>query len=195
MILNSNNVQIYQNTFVNSMVCIGRNERSAQGDHFGWHPSTGPDVDKREGHIFVNNLLTGIEDFDRSLLFVWQPASLCNKLTQSQLELLDHNVYVRSIDKAVNPLILWSPATNEKCQIGFDSLSDMIKLYPEFSINSYYYNNYHGPLFKGAELGNYQLLPDFQESKFATQLPEEISKYINPRLKDEHYVGAYPPAQ
>jgi len=71
-VLNSSNVQIYQNTFVNSTACIARNARSAVGDHFGWHPSTGPNVDERDGHIFVNNLLTGDENFNRPLLYVWQ---------------------------------------------------------------------------------------------------------------------------
>ena len=71
--LKSSNVHIYHNTFVNSVACIGRNGRNAVADHFGWHPSTGPDVDKRDGHIFVNNLLTNDYNFDRPLLFVWQP--------------------------------------------------------------------------------------------------------------------------
>ena len=60
---NSSNVRVYQNTFVNSMACFGRTGRVPAGDHFGWHSRTGPDVDKREGHIFVNNLLTGRQEF------------------------------------------------------------------------------------------------------------------------------------
>ena len=41
-ILNSSNVQVYQNTFVNSTVCIGRNGRSPANDGlFGWHSGTG----------------------------------------------------------------------------------------------------------------------------------------------------------
>jgi hypothetical protein len=67
MVLNSSSVQMYQNTFVNSVACIGRNARTAAGDHFGWHASTGPDIDKREGHAFVNNLLTADGNFDRPL--------------------------------------------------------------------------------------------------------------------------------
>ncbi len=55
LILNSSDVEIYQNTFVNSMAVVGRDARSAQGDHFGWHPSTGPDVDERINHIFVKS--------------------------------------------------------------------------------------------------------------------------------------------
>jgi hypothetical protein len=195
MVLNASNVHIYQNTFVNSMACIGRNSRSAQGDHFGWHPSTGPDVDKREGHVFVNNLLTGDESFNRPLLFVWQQASLCEQLTKPQLAQLDYNAYVRGADKASYPLILWSPASNEKCQEEFASLENLRKLYPEFSANSRNYLNYDGPLFKGMELGNYQLLPAFTGSKLGMQLPAEIGKLLGQAKKDVRYVGAYPPMQ
>ena len=67
-ILNSCDVRMYQNTFVNSTACVSRSERSAVGDHFGWHPATGPGVDERDGHVFVNNLMTGDDGFNRPLL-------------------------------------------------------------------------------------------------------------------------------
>ncbi len=193
LVLNASNVQIYQNTFVNSMACIGRNARSAAGDHFGWHPSTGPDVDKRDGHVFANNLLVGNESFNRSLLFVWQPASLCEKLDKPQLKQLDHNVYARGADKTSYPVILWSPASNENCQVGIESLENLRKLYPEFSANSRFYANYDGPLFKGMELGNYQILSAFAGSKLGVRLPAGISKLLGQSKKDGRYVGAYPP--
>jgi hypothetical protein len=193
MVLNASKVQIYQNTFVNSMACIGRNARSAQGDHFGWHPSTGPDVDERDGHVFANNLLVGDESFNRSLLFIWQPASLCEKLDKPQLKQLDYNAYVRGAEKTSYPLVLWSPVSNEKCQTGFESLEELRKLYPEFSANSRYFAGYNGPLFKGTELGNYQLLPAFSGAKSAMPLPAQISKLLGPAKKDGRYVGAYPP--
>ncbi|MDZ7288771.1 MAG: right-handed parallel beta-helix repeat-containing protein [candidate division KSB1 bacterium] len=193
MVLNASNVQIYQNTFINSMACIGRNARSAAGDHFGWHPSTGPDVDQREGQVFVNNLLVGDENFNRPLLFVWQPASLCERLNKPQLKQLDYNVYVRGADKTSYPLILWSPAANENCQVGFESFENLRRLYPEFAANCRYYANYDGPLFKGMELGNYQLSPDFPGAKAGMQLPAGISKLLGPSQKVGRYVGAYPP--
>lgn len=195
MVLNASNVQIYNNTFVNSMACIGRNARSAQGDHFGWHPSTGPDVGERDGHIFSNNLLVGDKDFNRSLLFVWQPASLCEKLNKPQLKQLDYNVYVRGAERISYPLILWSPAANEKCQTGFESLEDLRKSYPEFSKNSRHFSNYDGPLFKGIELGNYQLLSAFPAAGSAMPLPVGIKKLLGPSKKGGQYVGAYPPMQ
>ncbi|MCJ7450030.1 MAG: right-handed parallel beta-helix repeat-containing protein [Bacteroidales bacterium] len=98
-ILNSCDVKMYQNTLVNSTACVSRSERSAVGDRFGWHPATGPDVDKREGHIFVNNLMTGDAGFNRPLLFVWQRSILCEKLTKPQFKQIDYNVYVQSAGK------------------------------------------------------------------------------------------------
>ncbi len=193
MVLNSSNVRVYQNTFVNSMACFGRNGRVPAGDHFGWHSSTGPDVDKREGHIFVNNLLTGDKSFMRPLLFVWQPPSVCKQLTRPLLSQFDYDVFVRGTDKSSYPLIVWSPADNEKCQIGFDSLQAMQKMYPEFATNSLQYINYSMPFFKSLELGSYELLPGAPGSNSGTQLPSEIRKITGQSKKDSRYVGAYPP--
>ena len=193
MILNSSNARVYQNTFVNSMACFGRNGRVPAGDHFGWHSGTGPDVDKREGHIFVNNLLTGDKGFMRPLLFVWQPPSVCKRLTRPLLSQFDYDVFVRSTDKASYPLIMWSPADNEKCQIGFDSLQAIRTMYPEFAANSLQYVNYSMPLFKSMELGRYELLQGSPGSNSGTQLPSEIRKIIGQSKKENPYAGAYPP--
>lgn len=192
-ILNSSNVRIYQNTFVNSMACIGRDGRTPAGDRFGWHSATGPDVDKREGHIFVNNLLVGGEDFTRPLLFVWQPASLWERLTKPQLNEIDHNVYVRQSTKARYPLILWSPAQNEKCQAGFDSPEGLRNTYPQFGAGSKFYADYDGPLFKGMELGDHRLLSGFPGSNSGTQLPEGIRRLLNLPGTYGPFVGAYQP--
>ncbi len=193
MILNSSDAKIYQNTFVNSMACIGRNGRTPAGDRFGWHSSTGPDVDKREGHVFVNNLLTGDENFTRPLLFVWQPAPLCGQLTKPELSEMDHNVYVRGVENTPYPLILWSPAQNERCQLGFDSLDGLRRLDPGFEANGRFYADYGGPLFKSSELNNYQLLINFPGFKSGTLLPEGIAKLIGRTGTGSLYVGAFPP--
>jgi len=192
-VLNSSNVQIYNNTLINSTVCIGRNERTPATDGlFGWHSGTGPDVDKRDGHVFLNNLLTGDSSYDRPFLFVWQPASVCQQLPAPQLKQLDHNVYVRSVEKPASPLISWSPAPGEQCQAGFGSLEDFRKLYPQFSASSRSFENYTGPLFKSAELGNYQLLPSFAGAKSRKQLPPEVQKLLGQSRKVSPYIGAYP---
>jgi len=192
-LINSSDVEMYNNTLVNSTVCIGRTARTAAGDHFGWHPSTGPDVNDRDGHVFVNNLLTGDENYRRPLLVVWQPQSLCERLDKPQVKQLDYNVYVRGPDTADKPLLLWSPAPNDACQLVFKSLQGLQKLHSEFSANSRYFADYDGPLFKSPKLGNYQLLQAFPGSKVATTLPDEISKLLGRPKTDARFTGAYPP--
>ncbi len=195
MILNSSDANIYNNTFVNSTACIGRTGRVAAGDRFGWHASTGPDVDKREGHVFANNLMVGDAGFMRPLLFVWQPAPLCGRLDKSQLTQLDHNVYVREAKKVSYPLILWSPAKNPSCQVGFDNLEDLRKVYSKFETAGHCYAGYDGPLFKSVELDNFELLPGFSASQLGMKLPEVVQKLIGRSGEEDRYVGAYPAAR
>lgn len=189
--LNSSNVHFCQNTYINSMAVIGRNARTAVNDHFGWHPSTGPDIDKRDGHIFENNLLVGDKNFNRPLFFVWQPNSICETINNPQLKELDHNMYVRENSKD-NPLIFWSPAKENNCMVTLNSPEALNKLHPEFSSNSRYFSDYHGPLFKSPELNNFHLLSGFPGSKNGAELPSEIQKLIG---QTGSYVGAYPPIQ
>ncbi|MBN2518881.1 MAG: right-handed parallel beta-helix repeat-containing protein [Bacteroidales bacterium] len=190
-ILNSSNVQIYQNTLVNSSLCIGRTPRSAQGDHFGWHPSTGPDVDERYGHIIVNNLLAGDNSYLRPLLFVWQTDTLCERLNEPQLEKLDYNIYIYNISTSSKPFILWSPAPNERCQLQFNSLENFRKKYSEFSSNSQFFDTENISAFKCHELGNFELLESFPKVK-AANLPEDIKKAIGIEQDVESYIGAFP---
>jgi parallel beta-helix repeat protein len=195
-VLNSSNVQIYNNTLVNSTVCIARNARTAANDRmFGWHSSTGPDVDKRDGHIFVNNLMSGDAFYRRPALFVWQPDSMNQRLPLSLLKQSDHNVYVRGIDEGSTPLILWSPTSGGGGQAGFETLNDLHKLYPQFDSNSLAFDAYAAPLFKCAELGNYQLLPNAPGAKSGAQLPAEIKKILGQSKREGQYVGAFPPMQ
>jgi len=191
-VLNSSNVKIYNNTFVNSTACIARNGRSAAGDHFGWHPSTGPDVDKRVGHVFVNNLLTGDENFKRLLLYVWQPSDLCDQVTDSQLKELNNNVYVRGEDTSGAPIILWSPEKNDECRLIFNSLEEFTKLHPALSKNSLYLPDYSGPLFKSPELDNYQIMIGFPGEKSGAEVPAGINKFLK---ISEGTIGANSPVQ
>jgi len=191
-VLNSSNVQMVQNTFVNSTVCISRNERVAAGDRFGWHASTGPDLDERDGHVFINNLLTGDKKYHRPLLFVWQPPAMCKQFNQPMLQKFDSNVYVRGADTSADPLILWSPATHSECQLPLTSPEELRRLVPQFSAHTRYFPNYDGPLFKSPELGNYQLLQKFPAAGTAEKLPDEIAKLLGVQKKDARVVGAYP---
>jgi parallel beta-helix repeat protein len=194
LILNSCNAQIYQNTFINSTACIGRDTRSAVGDHFGWHPSTGPDVNERFGHVFVNNLLTGNNSFKRPLMLVWQPIALCEKLNESPLKQYDYNVYVRGSESDFNTLVYWSPVANNDCQQAVATLEDIQKV-SGASAHSMFFDNFNIPLFKSSELGNYQLLPAFPGAKVATPLPAEILNLLGLTNKTKPYIGAFPISQ
>ena len=151
-VLNSSNVRVYHNTLVNSVASFERNERSAVGDHFGWHPSTGPDVDQREGHVFVGNLLVASESFRKPMLRFEQPKALCARLTRPQATQLDGNVYVRAGSAAGQALIVWSPIAGETCQVELGSLGDLQKLQPGFEARGRELSDYVGALFRSPEL-------------------------------------------
>ena len=187
--LNSSNVEMYNNTFVNSMVCIARDTRSAQGDHFGWHPSTGPDVDERYGHVFVNNLLTGDAGFNRPLLLVWQPAVLCEKLNKTPLKQFDNNVFVKQND-SYKTLAFWSPSKAENCQTEIKSL-DELKNLSGAAAKSQVLEGKHLPLFKSAVLGNYKLLDEFPGKTAATEIPANVKKLMGIPANTKGFVGAY----
>jgi parallel beta-helix repeat protein len=189
LVLNASNVEMYNNTFVNSMVCIARDTRSAQGDHFGWHPSTGPDVDERYGHVFVNNLLTGNAGYIRPLLLVWQPAVLCEKLSETPLKQFDNNVIVKQNDNH-KTLAFWSPSKAENCQSEIKSL-DELKNLSGASAKSMYFEGKHLPMFKSAELNNYQLLDVFPGKTVATETPTNVKKLMGIPADAKGFVGAY----
>jgi len=192
MILNSNNAQIYQNTFVNSTACIGRDTRSAVGDHFGWHPSTGPDVEERFGHVFVNNLLTGDKNFKRPLMLVWQPTVLCQKLNKSPLKQYDYNAYLTNAERGFKTLVYWSPAANSECQQAIESLDGLQKLFDGSSKNSKCLDYFSVSVFKSVEQDNYQLAPGFSGKLQGVKLPAEIEKLLGLPKNYSPYIGAYP---
>src|SRR5690606_17928659 len=122
-VLNAADARIHHNDIYISTVVFDRNEHSAQGDHFGRCPSTGPDVDEREGHAFEGNLLVAGAGFTGPLLQFAQPASLCGQLTRPMTTRVNGNAYAR-MDAGAEPLITWSPAAGDGCSAGFASLQE-----------------------------------------------------------------------
>lgn len=157
-VLNSSDVEFFNNTFVNSTLAIGRDSRSAQGDHFGWHPASGPDVDERDGHVLKNNLFTAEKGFHRPLVYVWQPARMCDRLPGLPVKQMESNMYVFEHNPAKVPVILWSPYENEACQVEISSLEEMQEINPEFSNSSMLKIQNLSSLFISPELGNFQLI-------------------------------------
>ncbi|HXR05634.1 MAG TPA: right-handed parallel beta-helix repeat-containing protein, partial [Verrucomicrobiae bacterium] len=191
-VLNSSNVRFYHNTLFNSVASFERTERSAVNDHFGWHPSTGPDVDKREGHEFVGNLLVAGADMNQPLLRFTQTMVLCGKLTRPQVKQLDDNVYVRIGDASAKPLVLWSPTDSTNCLTEFKSLDGLRQLHPEFEAHSRYLSNYYGIVFKSPELGNFELVKAFPGPELVDSLPDDIRQWLDWSKADASTPGAYP---
>ncbi len=192
-ILNSSNVQVYQNTFYNSLASFERSERSAQGDHFGWHPSAGPDVDERHGHVFVNNLLAADENFKGPLVSFWQSPAVKDRLKDPQPKQLDGNVYVRREGAKAQPLIAWSPADTERGMTELASLAELRKLQPKFGEKSKEFAGYWGRLFRGAELGNFELSKQFPGAGVGVAIPAKVRELLKLEANAPAFPGAYAP--
>ena len=191
-VLNSSNVRVYHNTFVDTVASFERNERSAVGDHFGWHPRTGPDVDEREGHAFVGNLLVASESFRKPLLRFEQPKSLCARLTRPQATEVDGNVYVRA-GGAGQPLIVWSPVAGESCQVEVGSLEELRRLQPGVEARGLYLSEYRGALFRSPELRRLDLARPLPGLPAPPGLPAELRRLLGWPEREPLAPGAYPP--
>lgn len=154
-ILNSSGAKVLHNTFVNSPVLIERNERSAQGDHFGWHPQTGPDVNERVGHVFEGNLLVADAGLKGPLLRFEQAPVTCGKVTQPMTSRVDGNVYIRA--GSGQPLVNWAPVPGSPCQTQFASLDDFRQAVPGVEARGRALMGHEGAVFRSPELRRFEL--------------------------------------
>jgi hypothetical protein len=198
--LNSADVRVYNNTFVDTPASFERNERSATGDHFGWHPATGPDVDQREGHVFVNNLMVASEAYRRPLLQFEQPGSLCARLQRPMAKEVGGNVYVRAslpgttsgATGAPSPLIVWSPAATDSCVARLGSLDEFRKLVPAFETGGRQLDRTPRAIFKGPDLGRCELLQALPGTPSGPVLPADIRKLLGWSEVEALSPGAFP---
>jgi parallel beta-helix repeat protein len=189
--LNAADVRAYNNTFVNTVASFERTERSAVGDHFDWHPASGPDVDEREGHVFEGNLLIADADFPKAMVRFEQTANLCGKLTRPMVTGLDGNVYVRESTPA-RPLLVWGPLPAEKCVDEFASLGAFRAAVAGFEANSVEIDAAPGAVVRSMDLGNYQLNHVLERAAGAPALPEDVRKLLGWTEAEARTVGAYP---
>jgi hypothetical protein len=193
-VLNSADARVYNNTFVDTPAFFGRTQRSATGDHFGWHPATGPDVDQREGHVFVNNLMVASEAYRGPLLEFGQPGSLCAKLPRPQAKEVDGNVYVRAAlpgaAAAASPLIVWSPVATDSCDARLGSLEEFRKLAPAFEASGRQLDRTPRSIFKGPDLGRYELLDALPGAPGL--VPADVRKLLGWSEEEARSPGAYP---
>jgi len=195
-VLNSADVRLYNNTFVDTAASFERNERSATGDHFGWHPSTGPGVEEREGHVFVNNLLVAADAYTQPLVRFEQPKALCEKLSHAQAATVDGNVYVRATkmadgsDAKPGPLVTWSPAATDTCLTSAASLDEFRALAPAFEAHGQSLDLSPRSVFKSPELGRYEPQGPLPGTTRAPA-PPDVLKVLGWDLQDARTVGAY----
>ncbi len=190
LILNSNNVKVFNNTFVNSVPVFGRTARSAQGDHFGWHPSTGPDVDERTGHQFVNNIVVNSDKYQGPMFFAPQPEDLCSKLKEPSLEKMSNNIWINTISDIQDYYLIDEAFVKNKKP--YKSLIDLRTEYSKYGKGSIVLTNYNGPLFKCMELGDFHLSTSFTPKVEVSELPKEFKEFgISISDKKQVGVGAY----
>ncbi len=190
-VLNSSNVRAWYNTLINCPATFKRDSRSA-GDHFGWHAATGPDVDKRDGHVFANNLLVADDRFKGPLLQFIQSEDVCDKLTRPQITKLDGNVYIRNEKVEPGPLVIWSPVKGDDCMTEFMTLEGLQNLHSEFEANSLVVHSDMRSIFKSPELNRYELLKPFQGSNSVIPLSNEVKQLSGWAKFDPSVPGAYP---
>ncbi len=193
--LNSSKVKIYQNTYWNSAAAFTRYERSAANDHFGWHPSAGPDVEERHSHEFVNNLMAADQAFMEPLVQFWQSEAVRERLKAPQVVAMDGNVYVRRLGAKAVPVMVWSPVQNEKQSVDIFGLDELRSLHPEFESKSRFYSDYWSPLFRSPELDRFDLLPGFPGANGGVAVPENIRTLLKLPANQSPFPGAYEPAK
>src|SRR5690606_19078206 len=187
-VLNSSGAKIYNNTWINSPLRITRTPRSAQGDHFDWHPASGPDVDERHSHVVRNNLFfsDGNLSEDYALASVEQSPELVERLTTPAAS-FDHNVYVRAGEMPAE-LVTWSPVSTETGQADYATLAELQAVITDFEPSGRELSAYHGPLFQSPQLHRYELSADFPAAAATGEVPAEIAKWIG----EGKTIGAFP---
>jgi parallel beta-helix repeat protein len=190
-ILNSAGAKVLHNTFVNSQVLIDRTERSAQGDHFGWHPQTGPGVDERVGHVFEANLLVADAGVKGPLLRFEQAPVTCGKVTQPMTSRVDGNVYIRA--GTSQPLVSWAPipsAAGTPCQTNFANLDAFRQALPGAEAKGRALLGYEGAVFRSPELRRFELAR-VPEGVQAVPVAAEVRKLLG-WSDAAHVPGALP---
>jgi parallel beta-helix repeat protein len=189
-ILNSSGAKVYNNTFVNAPASFERDTRSAQGDHFGWHPSTGPDVHERDRHVFTGNLLIADARFGRPLLRADQAPALKDKLTKPAFDAADHNAYVRPAGSAAPALIAWSPAAGDTNQFMLQTPAELTAKLPQFEAHSHYLPLAPNAVVQSPELRNYA---PARPLPVRAPLPAHVAELLGWPRQDAYAPGAYQP--
>jgi parallel beta-helix repeat protein len=192
-VLNSSNVEIFNNTFVNSRVNVSRNNRGDELGVFGWHVTTGPGVEERDGHVLVNNLFFLDADCNSTAVSTGQPSSMCERLSKPHFKSFDNNLFVRNFNEGADTvsLIQWSPFPNDDCRIEVFTPAELNEVDASFLVNSEYIENIAAPLFVDMENKNYRLMPDWTGVGSAAPIPANIADLLGVDVDAVPFIGAY----
>ena len=190
-ILNSADARVYHNTFVDTWASFSRTERVPTGDLFDWHSATGPGIDRRQGHVFVDNLLVASDAFRGPLLRFDQSPAVCGRLTHPQAVKVDGNVYVRAVAPggSAPPLGVLSPADGRDCTAPFGSLAELRKLMPSFEVHGRQLDTTARSVFKGPDVGRYE---PREPIAAAVPTPADVRKLLGWSKGRKPMAGAYP---
>lgn len=186
-ILNSAGARIYHNTFLNATPLLDRTERSAVGDHFGWHPATGPDVDKRERQVFVGNLVVADAVHPLPLFRIEQSEKLLGKLTRTPMQRMDHNLFVRPPGSS-QPVFVWGPFPNEKGLAKWMNWGEIYQAMPEVIGGSRLVPLEPRDVFQSPELRQLRLRSAHQVK---VPIVDEVVKVLDWPREKEFLPGAY----
>lgn len=194
-ILNSADAHLYNNTYVDSPARFTRTTRSAEGDHFNWHPATGPGVMEREGHVFQNNLMVASTTNDRPLVQVDQAQALCEELTEPAMQAMDGNRYIRpesSYGASAAPLVGWVDADAEGCFTTYASLNDFQEQAPGFEAHGKHQDGTARTVFTAPDIRRYYLRRALPASPEVV-IPEAVREFLGwSEAAAAGTVGAYP---
>lgn len=188
--LNSAGARVYHNTFVNTVASFERDTRSAVGDHFGWHPATGPDVHERDGHVFSGNLLVADATFPKAMFRADQAAALKDRLTKPAFAAVDHNLYVRPAGSAADALIAWSPGAGDINQFMLKTPAELQRKHPQFEAHSQLLDLAPGDVLQSPALKRYAPV---RPLPVQSPLPADVVELLGWPKQDAYVPGAYQP--
>ena len=189
-VLNSRDVRIVANTFVNSRIHISRDGRSAEGDHFGWHPQTGPDVDERTGHVIASNLMVADEIYREPLVRFGQSPLVRDRAGGPQVAEMNHNAYIRRTARDERPLVVWAPADDASGDHAYNTLG-AFRDERGYETDGQAWFSYYGPLFRNRHASQYEPLAVAPAASLDAPIPSDIAQLIG-RSATGTAPGAYP---
>lgn len=93
---------------------------------------------------------------------------------------------------APSPLLVWSPAATDSCVSTLGSLDEFRKLVPAFEATGRQLDRTPRSIFKGPDLGRYELLHPPPGTPGAEMLPADVRKLLGWSDEDARSPGACP---